>query len=577
MKFLAVENCYDCRTGGDGVISQKSNGFDRLLAPAWREFALLMALIAATVAVYWPVVRHPFIVLDDLGYVTDNVHIRQLNWELVRWSFTTYRASNWHPLTWLSHALDYRLFGLDPAGHHATNLLLHVLNAVVLFWVLSQATGRGGRSFAVAALFALHPVNVESVAWVAERKNLLSMFFFLLALGAYYGYARKPQIGRYLVVAGLYALGLMCKPQVITLPFVLLLWDYWPLRRMFPSRDESPAGMRSAVPPQKLSWLLLEKVPFLAFAAASAIVTVKAQRAGGTIGGVLNSFSLASRLGNAVLAYVRYLGAAIWPTHLAFFYPHARTGPPAGQLIAAVALLLALTVIAIANRRRRYLAVGWLWFLGTLIPMIGLVQVGSQAMADRYAYLPFVGLFLAVSWGIADWAERWRSSAIWLPAGAITVLLLLALTTRRQLSYWSNDLTLWTHSAEVIKNNYAAENMIGETLLFKGEPEKAMPHFRASAAMEPLFTFPRLHLGIYEEEHGEPHAAIQELQEVLDLTQHDTKLTANVTSAAWVYMSFAYNQLGDYAEQKRCMEMAARISAAVANDPSRQDLQLQVK
>jgi len=532
----------------------------RLVPSAWREILLLVALVGATVAVYWPVHRHHFIFLDDNGYVVENSHIRQLNWETVKWAFTTYRAANWHPLTWLSHAVDYRLFALDAGGHHETNLLLHVLNAVVLFWVLSQATGRRGRSFAVAALFALHPVNVETVAWIAERKNLLSMFFFLLTLGAYYAYARKPQIGRYLAVVVLYAMGLMCKPQIVTLPFVLLLWDYWPLGRMLakPKSSSAPEAAADHIPAKSFAWLLAEKLPLLALSAASAIVTLKAQGAGGTIGGSFNSFSLASRLGNALLAYLQYIREAVWPTHLAFFYPHSRIAPPAWQFAAASFFLLAVTAGAVAARNRRYLAVGWLWFLGTLVPMIGLVQVGSQAMADRYAYLPFVGLFLIACWGVADWAEKWQSSEIWLPAGTMAVLVLLALGTRRQLNYWSDELTLWTHSAEVAKNNYFAENMIGEILLRRGEPEEAIAHFRASAAMEPLFTFPHLHMGIYEEEHQHPHKAIDQFREVLDLTQHAPTLAKVVRTTALVHMSFAYNELGDYADQQKCLEMAAK-------------------
>jgi protein O-mannosyl-transferase len=542
---------------------------DRLLPPAWREVALVIVLVCATLAVYWPVSRHPFIFLDDQPYVVHNSAITHLNWETVKWAFTTYRAANWHPVTWLSHALDYRLFGLDAGRHHETNLLLHVLNAVVLFWVLSQATGRRGRSFAVAALFALHPVNVESVAWVAERKNLLSMLFFLLALGAYYAYARKPQIGRYLIVAGLYALGLMSKPQIITLPFVLLLWDYWPLGRIA-SRSSlfafrrSPQANRSGeertTNSDERSWgmLVLEKLPLLALSAASAIVTVRAQHAGGTMAGVVNSFSLASRLGNALVAYVRYMGAAIWPTHLAFFYPHARTSPPGWQLAGSLALLIAITVFTLAHRSRRYLVVGWFWFLGTLIPMIGVVQVGSQAMADRYAYLPFVGLFLAVCWGVTDWAERWPVAKVLLPAGTGAILCLLALATRRQLSYWSDDVSLWTHTVQVTINNGFAENMIGEDLLRENNREAAIPHFRAAAVMRPSDPFPHLHVGIYEEEHGHPREAIQELNTVLDLTGPFAAHTPNIRRNALVYMSYAYNQLGDYANQKKYMDMAAQ-------------------
>ena len=514
-------------------------------------------LIAITVAVYYPVTQHPFITLDDSGYVVNNVHIRQLNWESVKWSFTTFRAANWHPLTWLSHALDFHFFALDAGRHHATNLALHALNAVLLFWVLWRATGCRGRSFVVAALFALHPINVESVAWVAERKNLLSMFFFLLALGAYQWYARRPGVGRYLAVALLFALGLMSKPQVITLPFVLLLWDYWPLQRMFPPAD-AQSKVAATVPPRSFSWLVAEKLPLLALSAASAIITVRAQRAGGTMGGLMSSYSLAARLGNAAVAYVRYVGDAIWPARLAFFYPHARAALPAWQIAASLLLLLAITGLAIAARNRRYLAVGWLWFLGTLIPMIGLMQVGSQAMADRYAYLPFMGLFVAACWGVADWAEQWRGSAIWLPAGTVILLSLLAVMTRRQVSYWSDDLTLWTHSAQVIENNWMAENQIGETLLRQGKSEEAIAHFRTAATTEPQFPFPHLHIGIYEEEHRQPHEAIQQLQKVIDLTQTEAAQTPVLRTTAFLYLSYAYNQLGDYANQEKYLSLAAR-------------------
>jgi len=546
-----------------------------LFSSAWSELVLVVALFAATVAVYLPVKQHPFLPLDDTGYVVNNAVIHQLNWQTVRWSFTTFHASNWHPVTWLSHALDYRLFGPYPGGHHEMNLLLHALNALVLFWVLSQATGSRARSFMVAALFALHPINVESVAWIAERKNLLSMFFFLLALGAYCAYARRPGIGRYLVVAVLFSLGLMSKPQVITLPFVLLLWDYWPLERIafrsslyalrqkdvveFSGEKKRIAnGEARASREERFSWLVLEKLPLLALAVPSAILTIKAQRAGGTIGGALNSFSLSSRLGNSVLAYLRYIEAAIWPTHLAFFYPHARTAPPAWQLLAASVFLIAITVWTLANRSQPYLAVGWLWYLGTLIPMIGLVQVGRQAMADRYAYLPLIGLFIAVCWGIADATARWQLSRIWVPVAALAILVALASATRRQLSYWDDDLTLWTHSAAVVKNNYEAEDLIGETLLRRGDSEAAIAHFRASAAMDPRFTFPRLHIGIYEEEHHHPYLALQQFQQVLDLTQPDARLTPVLRTTALTHMSYVYNQLGDYANQQKYLEMAAQ-------------------
>jgi len=546
----------------DKTLIQSGRKISLLISPEWRRALCMLALAVAVLVVYAPVKRYPFIVLDDLVYIVWNSHLHQLNWDTVRWSFTAFHASNWQPLTWLSHALDYHFFLVDAGRHHQMNVVLHAVNAILLFWVLWRATGYLGRSCVVAGLFALHPINVESVAWVAERKNLLSMFFFLLALGAYHWYARRPRVERYLVVALLFALGLMSKPQIITLPFVLLLWDYWPLGRMFPTGelDSSSATVAETDSHKSFSWLVAEKLPLLALSAASAIITMKAQtqdEANAVIGAV-NSFSFVSRVSNALIAYVRYLGKAIWPAHLAFFYPHARSSPPAWQVVGASLLLAVITVLVVANRNHRYLTVGWFWFLGTLIPMIGVVQVGSQAMADRYAYLPFVGLFIAGTWGLAEWAGHWPLSEIWLPVGSVVILVILSFATRRQVSYWSDDLTLWMHSSEVVKNNWMAENAIGEDLLRKGETEAAIPHFRAAAAIEPLALFPHYHIGIYEEEHKHPHEALQQLQQVLDLTQPYAAQTAPMRSNVLAYMSYAYNELGDYVAQRKCMTMAAQ-------------------
>jgi len=548
----------------------------QLVPLAMQRAFLAFLLVALTLVVYAPVRQHPFIHIDDYGYVVNNFHIQYLNWDTVKWSFTTFHYSNWDPLTWLSHALDYHFFGLNAGRHHETSLLLHGLNALLLFWLLAQATGYAGRSFAVAALFALHPANVEAVAWIAERKTVLSMVFFLLTLIAYRGYARRPAVGRYLVVAALFALGLMSKPQVITLPFVLLLWDYWPLGRMFPSGDSSLAGERPGhvVPGRSFSWLLLEKLPLLALSAASAFLTMKAQWANRTLGGV-NTYSFAVRVSSVIVTYVRYLGHAFWPAHLSFFYPHARSSASVGQLVAALLFLLLITGLALAGsgapggtrfwsgrgggRSRRYLAVGWLWFLGTLVPMIGLIQLGNgAAMADRFGYVPFVGLFIAVCWGVADWAERLRFSEIWLPAATIAILLLMMFATRRQLSYWTDDLTLWTHSAKAVPNNAMAENMIGETLVERGDAEDAITHFRAAAAMDPLFPFPHLHIGVYEEEHHHPRQAIEQFQKVIELTQSAADHMPVIRTNAFVHMSFAYNQLGDYADQQKYFTLAAK-------------------
>jgi hypothetical protein len=519
---------------------------------------LACILVAMTAAVYAPVRHHPFISIDDYGYVVNNYHLKPLNWAMVKWSFTTFHYSNWDPLTWLSHGLDIRLFDLVAGWHHLTSLAWHTLNALLLFWLLAQATGYIGRSFAAAALFALHPVNVEAVAWVAERKTVLSMAFFLATLIAYRWYTRRPNVLRYLVMALLFAMGLMSKPQVITLPFVLLLWDYWPLGRMFQSGDTLSGDMPGrVVPGRSLGWLLLEKVPLLGLSAGSAYMTMKAQWVNGTLSG-LNTYPFSVRLAGSIVGYAKYFEHFLWPRNLSFFYPHAHTAPPLWQVVATFLLLMLVTALTLVSRSRRYLAVGWLWFLGTLVPMIQVVQVGNHAMADRYAYVPFVGLFIALCWGVADVAEQWSSSKIWLPAATIAVLVLLMVATRRQVNYWTDDLTLWTHAAEAVPNNAMAQNVIGETLQRRGDRQQAIDHFRAAEAMDPLFPFPHLHLGIYEEEQRHPREAIAQFQQVIDLTQSAAAEMPAVRTTAFAHMSFAYNQLGDYANQQKYLSLAAQ-------------------
>ena len=365
-------------------------------SPEKRNVILCLLLVVLTLALYNPVNSHPFVNYDDDRYVTENPHIHNgVEWDTIAWAFTSIEQENWHPLTWLSHALDYGLFHQNPTGHHFTSLLIHAANAVLLFLLLAFATRRSGPSLLVALLFALHPINVESVAWVAERKNVLSTFFFLGAIGAYGWYARKPHWQRYLAVATLFAAGLMSKPMVITFPFVLLLLDYWPLGRV--------EGNQASSPGPTLSWtkLLVEKLPLLALSAASAVITMKAQQAGGAMRSTAQ-FSLGVRVENAVVAYATYLWKLIWPSHLAPLYPHPGDSLASWQVALSLLVLLAITSIVLAFRAKRYLLVGWLWFLGTLVPVIGLVQVGDQAMADRYAYVPLVGIFVMIAWGFAD-------------------------------------------------------------------------------------------------------------------------------------------------------------------------------
>jgi tetratricopeptide (TPR) repeat protein len=431
---------------------------------------LCALLAAATIAVYSPVSGHAFLVFDDRDYVTANSHIHDgLAWSTIRWASTSTAAANWHPLTWLSHALDYQLFGLNPAGHHWDSVLIHAVNAVLLFLVLGWVTKRVGPSLLVAALFALHPINVESVAWVAERKNVLSTLFFFWAIGAYVWYARKPDWRRYLLVAALFAAGLMAKPMVITLPFVLLLLDYWPLARTPLDGNQSSAVSDFGAPRLAFSRLVWEKVPLLLLSAASAWITIKAQRSGMAVRS-LHQFPLAMRIENAVVAYGMYLWKTIWPARLAPLYPHPGNTLAAWQWTLSAVVLLSVTALVVVFRRKRYLPVGWFWFLGTLIPVIGLVQVGDAAMADRYAYVPLIGIFVIMAWGLDDWAEAKEIGMAWRVIPALCVLAALGGATVRQLSYWENEYTLWAHTLAVTERNPFAHDALGSALM---EPDLA--------------------------------------------------------------------------------------------------------
>ncbi len=521
--------------------------------------SLSLLLLVATLGLYYPVVHHPFANLDDRGYVYGNPHVQDgLTWATVKWAFTSYgpvtpEVPDWHPLTWLSHALDCQIFDVDPAGHHAVNVLWHSLDAVALFWMLLLATGYLGRSFMVAALFALHPINVESVAWVAERKTLLATFFFLLALGAYRWYARRPGTLRYGVVAVLFALGLMSKPQIITLPFVLLLWDYWPLRRMFAASKPSTAvNAMPAFPPRSFFWLIEEKIPLFLLCAASAWITMREHRFGPQ---QQSGYSIWIRLDNALVAYVRYIGKAFWPSHLAVLYLHPANTLRFRQVAVAALLLLAITALVIAGRRFRYLPVGWFWFLGTLVPTIGLVQIGWHAMADRYAYQSFIGLFILVCWGVGDWVRQRHLPKALLPAISVAVLLMLATITHRQIGYWSDDLTLWSHVLQVSKGNWVAESMVGSILQKQGDHEDAMRHYRAALAIYPLDWRSNYAIAVDEQNRGNLPEAIRRYK--LAVVNMESPLQQ---SEAYQSMAVAYRDLGDLTEAMDCRRKAAQLS-----------------
>jgi tetratricopeptide (TPR) repeat protein len=518
-----------------------------------QPFVLALLLLVATLALYYPVHGHPFVNYDDGLYVTDNVQVQSgINWGTVTWAFATFEVGTWHPLTWLSHALDCRLFQVNPAGHHDVNLLLHVLNVVLLFWVLVRATGYAGRSFMVAALFALHPINVESVAWIAERKNPLSMLFFLLALAAYRWYARAPRVGRYAVVALLYALGLLAKPQVITFPFVLLLWDYWPLQRMLASAHESDPGTatQTVFPPKKLSWLILEKLPLFLLSAGSAFMTMRAQR----VGADKVWYPLSIRLENAVVSYALYLRDALWPSRLAVFYPHPGNSLRAWQVDAALLLLLAITALVVDRGRPRYLAMGWLWFLGTMVPMIGLEGVGyqgMQGMADRYAYLPFIGLFIMVCWCVSGWAEQSHVSIAWLAGLSFAVLLALTSVAHHQIGYWTDSATLWSRALQVTNRNWLAENNLGKILMTQGRVDEGMSHFLKATEIYPADPVSNMNIGTYEQQRGNLPEAIERYKKALSSSRD-----ASLRSAALNNMGRAYQDLGDTAHAQECFAAA---------------------
>lgn len=433
-----------------------------------RPILALVLLSLLTLATLWPVLRSEFVAFDDPIYVLQNPHVMAgLTWSGVGWALTSGYASNWHPLTWVSHMADVSLFGRNPSGHHATNLLLHTLATLLVFLVFRSLTGSVGRSGWVAALFAIHPAHVESVAWVSERKDVLSAVFWFAVIGAYAAWTRKPGARRYAPVVLLFAAGLMSKPMVVTLPVVLLLLDYWPLDRF---RAEGRAGTPGEIAKHRI----VEKLPLFAMSAVSMFVTILVQRAGGAVGS-LEEFPLSVRIGNALVACVHYLRMLFWPTELAVFYPHPRSFA-AGSVAAAAILLVAVTAVAVVLRRKApFLIVGWSWFVATLLPVIGLVQVGKQSAADRYTYIPFVGLFVVLAWGVPALLGRGRFARPALRVAAAASVLACALVAANQVRLWKNSERLLRSAIERTSNNDVAEMNLANYYNTLGKPTEALP------------------------------------------------------------------------------------------------------
>ncbi len=454
-----------------------------------RERWIVVILVLVTLAVYWPVGRCGFINFDDDRYVTENSHVQAgLTGEGVRWALTSGEAANWHPLTWMSHMLDCQFYGLRPEGHHFTNLVFHIINALLVFVLLRSLTGAVWRSAMVAALFAWHPMHVESVAWVSERKDVLSTFFGLLSLWAYANYARisngpgkKHRAGIWYAFAlGLFVLGLMSKPMLVTLPLVMLLLDYWPLRRssVSGSGKTTPSG---GLPLKKL---LAEKIPFLLLAGGSSVVTFLVQQRGGAVA-ALGRVPWQMRLGNVPVAYLRYVEKLFWPRGLCILYP--LTSPwPAGLVAAAAAGLVAGTIaVCMVARSRPYLPVGWFWFIGMLIPVIGLVQVGRQALADRYTYVPYLGLFIMLVWGVAELSAGWAGRKAVLPGLCAAVLAGCLWLTHDQLRYWKDSVSVFERAIEVNPTNTVALSNAALALMADGKVEEGIAKARQALKLEP--------------------------------------------------------------------------------------------
>lgn len=442
---------------------------------------LLAVVLALTGVVYFEAPRFGFIHLDDFDYVIENPYVKGgLTWRNVKWAFTSFHACNWHPLTWLSHMLDCELFGLDPMGHHLTNLIFHLASTAVLFILLRLATGSLYRSAFVAAVFGVHPLHVESVAWISERKDVLSAFFWMCSLLAYVFYVRRGGKRRYLLAAAFFVLGLMSKQMVITLPFVMLLMDFWPLERM------------KSLP---LKTLITEKFPFFALTLAGGLVAFLAQHLGGATAS-FDALPLFTRLQNAAVSYFIYILKTAVPTGLGVYYPLVGA-PPFWQAAAALAALAGVTAAAfITVRRIPYLATGWLWYAGTLVPVIGIVQIGGQAYADRYTYLPMIGLLIAASWGGVHLSRRLGiPNKIQLAAASAAVLALTA-AGQRQASYWKDSVTLFERTISVTVNNWMAYNSLGSALKDAGRLEEAIASFRKSIGIKPGFREAHNNMGV---------------------------------------------------------------------------------
>ena len=524
--------------------------------------AIVIAVIAAVV--FAGALSAEFVNYDDPLYVTNNPMVGSgLTVESVEWAFTTGHAGNWHPLTWLSHMLDVELFGLGPRGHHAVSVFIHALNAALMFVVLRLMTGAMAPSAVVALLFAVHPLHVESVAWVAERKDVLSGFFWLAAMLAYWWYAKRPGLARYCAVALLFGCGLIAKPMVVTLPFVLLLIDWWPLGRIqgFTPLSAALPRRHGKLPQLSPARIVIEKLPLAALSILSGAVTFIVQAGSGSVA-TLGGYPVTIRLMNAVISYVRYLGKTFSPGHLAVIYPfnaERLTIPKTAGALLVIAVITAAVVRL--GKKRPYLPVGWFWYLGTLVPVIGIVQVGSQSFADRYTYLPLTGIFIAVAWVLFDWTGRNAIRRRISVAVASFLCMLLAVMTVRQVRYWHDSGTLFAHALRVTENNAMAHNNLASHYIDNDRFDDACPHLEKAVRLQPQFVEARVNLGVVLIEAGEYSHAVETLEKATE--------TAPEYPRAWYQLGRAHERLREYPRAETAYERAVDIDSSSAETYAR--------
>jgi tetratricopeptide (TPR) repeat protein len=513
--------------------------------PVW---ALAALLAMATLAVYYPAIHNGFVDFDDGVYITHNEHVQAgLSWRNVGWAFRSIEAANWHPLTWISHMTDCQLFGLNPTGHHAVNVMLHAINAVLVFLLLNRGSGFPWRSLWVAALFALHPLNVETVAWVSERKSLLSMLFSLLAVACYGWYACTPgayaqKLRRYVAVVFFFALALLAKPMAVTLPVVLLILDYWPFERM-----AVPFSIGDAQIWRRAGKLLVEKIPLLTMSIASSWITVVAQHRGEAMTST-TALSMQQRIGNAIVSYAKYIGKMFWPSGLSYYYPHPGNRLATWAILAAAVLLLTITAVVWRNRDRRYLVFGWTLFVVASLPVIGIVQVGLQAMADRYAYIPLIGLFVMIVWELSEAAECWHIPAA--AQGSVAAVLASALgaVSVINIGYWHDSVTLFSHAREVIPfANTRIETNLGAALVDSGRTDEGIVHFKIAESLAPDLFVAHFNIGYALAQAGDNSRALPELQEALRTATTREEKSRALNNLAAAYLDLGKNEQAEQA------------------------------